>query len=186
MLRLLVCCIAFAAAACPVKSGRADENRLQTGDPVGVFYVTKAGGALDDGVEPGQDLCYRCRYGSSPMVMVFIRETDGKVQQLVQRLDATVRRHKRSRLRGLVTVLGKGVGRLRETASRVANRGKVMNVPVVVAKEAETGPLNYKLAPNAPVTIVVAKDSQVVRVYTSKTNDIPVDLVIKDAESILD
>ncbi|MDG2222337.1 MAG: hypothetical protein P8L85_13220 [Rubripirellula sp.] len=186
MLRAFVCCIAFAAAVCPAKSGRADEDRLQTGDPVGVFYVTKAGGAIDDGVEPGQDLCYRCRYGSSPMVMVFLRETDGKVQQLVQRLDATVRRNERSRLRGLVTVLGKGFGGLRETASRVANRGKVIKVPVVVAKEAETGPLNYKLRADAPVTIVVAKDSQVVRVYTSTTADIPVESVIKEAESILE
>ena len=61
-----------------------------------------------------------------------------------------------------------------------------MKVPVVVAKETETGPPNYKLPQDAPVTIVVAKDSQVVRVYTSTTADIPVDAVIKDAESILD
>lgn len=167
-------------------SGWADDVPLKKGDPVGVFYVTKAGGALDDGVEPGEEICYRCRYGSSPMVMVFIRQTDGRVQQLVERLDASVQRNRRSRLRGLVTVLGKGVGRLRETAARVANRGKVVSVPVVVAKETETGPPNYKLPQDSPVTIVVAKDSQVVRVYTSSTTDIPVEQVIKEAESILD
>lgn len=184
MLRFIVVLIAIGGFA--ATQGFAAEKTLQAGDPVGVFYVTKAGGALDDGVEPGEHLCYRCRYGSSPMVMVFIRQTDGRVLQLVERLDATVRRHQRSRLRGLVTVLGRGAGRLRETAKRVANRGNVMKVPVVVAKETETGPTNYKLPADSPVTIVVAKDSQVVRVYTSSTADIPVDQVIKDAESILD
>jgi len=172
-------------AACAVTS-RADDVVLKTGDPVGVFYVTKVGGALEDGVEPGQVLCYRCRYGSSPMVMVFVRQTDGKGVQLVEQLDAAVSRNERSRLRGLVTLLGNGVGRLKERASRVATRGRVRKVPVVVAKEPETGPINYKLPQDAAVTIVVAKDSQVVKVYTSTTTNIPVDSVIKEVESILE
>ena len=184
MLPSVVRFICFTCVVGSAALGLSNDGILKKGDPVGVFYVTKAGGALNDGVEPGEHLCYRCRYGSSPMVMVFLRKTDGRVQQLVQRLDATVQRHRRSRLRGLVTVLGRG--RLRETASRVANRGKVVQVPVVVAQETETGPPNYKLPADSPVTIVVAKDSQVVRVYTSSTADIPVDAVIKDAESILD
>lgn len=178
-------CVVFASIVlCPAIS-LADDG-LKTGDPVGVFYVTKVGGALDDGVQPGQDLCYRCRYGSSPMVMVFVRETDGRVLPLVERLDAAVRRHEKSRLRGLVTLLGRGASRLKERASRVADRGKVVKVPIVVAKESETGPLNYKLPADSPVTIVVAKDSQVVKVYTSATSDIPVDSVIREVESILE
>jgi hypothetical protein len=185
MRNFLAASIVLVAAACMAATIQADEG-LKAGDPLGVFYVTKAGGAVGDGVAPGEDLCYRCRYGSSPMVLVFVRRTDGRVQQLVERLDATTRIHERSRLRGLVTVMGRGVGPLREIATRLANRGNVVTVPITVAKEPETGPPNYKLPPEAPVTIVVAKDSQVVKVYTSETADIPVDQVIRDAESILD
>lgn len=186
MFRSFALCLSLLFFAADAVNSRADEAGLKTGDPVGVFYVTKVGGALEDGVQPGQDLCYRCRYGSSPMVMVFVRQTDGKVLQLVERLDAAVSRHERSRLRGLVTLLGRGIGGLKERASRVADRGRVRKVPVVVAKEPETGPINYKLPQDTAVTIVVAKDSQVVKVYTSTTTDIPVDSVIREVESILD
>ncbi len=47
--------LAMAAAA-----GAAElECGLQFGDPVGAFQVIKCGGAVDDSVRLGQELCYR-------------------------------------------------------------------------------------------------------------------------------
>lgn len=45
--------LAGVAFADELKSG------LQVGDDVGPFQVVKCGGAVDDGVEVGDELCYR-------------------------------------------------------------------------------------------------------------------------------
>jgi hypothetical protein len=35
------------------------KSGLKVGDSVGAFQVVKCGGAVDDGVKDGQELCYR-------------------------------------------------------------------------------------------------------------------------------
>ncbi|MGI9471080.1 MAG: hypothetical protein ACR2NZ_06090 [Rubripirellula sp.] len=166
-------------------SKSAQRDTLKQGDPVGVFYVTKVAGAEDDGVKPGDDLCYRCRYGSSPMVMVFARRTGGRVTELVKRIEAAVSNHKECRLKGLVTLMGENSSELKEAAGHVATEAAVTHVPVVVAKEFKTGPLNYKLSSDAAVTVVVAKDSQVVTTHTFATDKIDVSAVMIGVQQIL-
>ena len=158
---------------------------LKTGDAVGVFYVTKVAGADDDGVKPGEDLCYRCRYGSSPMVMVFARRIGGRVPELVKRIDAAVSTHKESRLKGLITLMGENSSELRDAAGHVAEEAAVRNVPVTVAKEFKTGPLNYKLPSDAAVTVVVAKDSQVVNTHTFSADKIDIAAVMHEVQQIV-
>ncbi|MBC8352662.1 MAG: hypothetical protein H8E66_11770 [Planctomycetes bacterium] len=64
-----------------VKSG------LQAGALVGPFYVTKLAGAEEDGIKTGANLCYRCKNGGRPQVMVFTSSSDAQVVKLVQKLD---------------------------------------------------------------------------------------------------
>jgi hypothetical protein len=52
-LALAVVASATAARAADLKSG------LQAGQAVGAFQVVKCGGAPDDGVAEGKELCYR-------------------------------------------------------------------------------------------------------------------------------
>ena len=106
----LVC--SFAATTDIVTAETAPAECLKKGDSIGVFYVTKVAGAVDDGVEPGEDLCYRCRYGSSPMVIIFARETGGKVPELISQLDAAVAENEESSLKGLLTLMGDDVSQL--------------------------------------------------------------------------
>ncbi len=72
MSRLFLGSVLSAALFCGLASA-ADkaEECLKQGDPIGAFYVTKVAGADEDGVPVGEELCYRCKYGSRPMVMVF-------------------------------------------------------------------------------------------------------------------
>ncbi len=77
----------------------------EAGRSIGAFYVTKVAGATEDGVAVGDELCYRCKYGSRPMVMVFTRKDSGKVAEFVGQLDKAVGKHKEDQLRGLVTVM---------------------------------------------------------------------------------
>ncbi len=161
------------------------EDGLKEGEAIGAFYVTKVAGAEDDGVEPGDDLCYRCRYGSSPMVMVFARQTGGKVPQLIKQLDSAVAANEDARLKGLLTLMGEDTAVLKEDAKKIAEKSGAKKVPVVIAKETKTGPLNYKLPSDVEVTIVVAKDSQVVSTHTFAADKIDLPALMREVKQML-
>ncbi len=91
------------AVAAELKSG------VQPGDSIGAFDVVKCAGAVDDGVSTGDKLCYRCKYGSRPMVMVFTRTTDGKVADLVKKLDAVVAKNADDKLAAFVNLSHPGL-----------------------------------------------------------------------------
>lgn len=157
---------------------------LEPGDSIGPFYVTKVAGP-EDGVTKGATLCYRCKYGSRPMVMVFARETGGKVADLVKGLDATVAKHEDAQLRSFVTLIGTEADTLKQTGEKMSASIGLKNIPVVVAEDVENGPSNYKLDPKAEVTVVVANNSKVVAQHTFKAADVDVAAVMKEVQSIL-
>ena len=191
------CLLAFIIASLSVTrldmaSGETDQvadsakkDCLKKGDAIGVFYVTKVAGAEDDGVEPGEDLCYRCRYGSSPIVMVFARKTGARLTELVRRIDSAVTKHQKVRLKGLITMMGEDASEVKKSAGQIAAEAEVTHVPVVIAKQLKTGPVNYKLASNAAVTILVAKDSQVVNLQSFDSERIDIAGVMSQVERIL-
>ena len=163
----------------------ANAGCLKQGDCVGVFYVTKVAGAEGDGVEPGEDLCYRCRYGSRPMVMVFARETGGNVPELLDRIDDAVVANEDARLKGLMTLIGEDAAKLKEDAGEIARKVEVKKVPVVIAKDTRTGPLNYRVPTDVAVTIVIAQDSQVVNTYLYAADKIDVSTVMSEVQQML-
>ncbi|MFM8705642.1 MAG: hypothetical protein ACKOHG_17640, partial [Planctomycetia bacterium] len=59
----------------------------QVGESVGAMTVTKVTGNALDGVPDGKTLCYRCKMGSRPVVMVFARTADEKLAKLLKKLD---------------------------------------------------------------------------------------------------
>ena len=84
--------VAFVAIAATTLVTSADDLKsgLQPGKAIGPFYVTKAAGAKKDGVDVGDNLCYRCKNGRRPQVMVFTRSTDKSVAGLVKQLGSGV------------------------------------------------------------------------------------------------
>lgn len=165
-------------------SALAASGPLKKGDTAGVFYVTKIAGAKDDGVQTGQELCYRCRYGSRPIVMVFTRESTKQVQQLVKTIDKAVDKNQEAHLKGLVTFMGDDIAEVKENASEFAKNADAKHVPVVIAKETDTGPANYKLD-ESEVTVVVAKDSQVVATHRFEADKINIAAVMTEVKQIL-
>ena len=163
MSRLMMPLAVFGLLVCSVASAKEPAAKgLKAGDSIGAFYVTKVAGAEDDGVEKGEQLCYRCRYGSRPMVMVFARDTGGKLNDLVKEIDSAVQANEDAELKGLVTLLGEDASALKDTAAKVAKTSGAKHIPVVVAKDNVSGPSNYKLDDKAAVTVVVASESKVV------------------------
>jgi hypothetical protein len=158
----------------------------QCGDSIGAFYVTKVAGAEDDGVDQGQNLCYRCRNGAKPQVIVFTRSTNKKVAELVKQLDKAVSENESSKLRVFVNLLGDDKEELSDKAKKFAVRSEVKNVPFVVPNEFENGPENYGINAKADVTIMLASDLGVKSTFAfANAKDVNIDLVLKDLSKIL-
>jgi hypothetical protein len=151
------------AVAEEVKSG------LKAGESIGAFYVTKCAGAEDDGVDTGKNLCYRCKNGARPQVMVFTRSTDEKVVAFVKELDEQLKKNEESQLRAFVNVLGDSKDAASGEAKKLAKATKAKNVPFVVPNEFENGPEDYGISPKAEITIIFANESKVVANYAAAT-----------------
>jgi hypothetical protein len=152
--------VAVAVAAVAV---RADEVKSgpQPGQPIGAFDVTKCAGASDDGVSVGQSLCYRCKYGGRPMVMVFTRSSGDKVTQLVKELDEAVAKNSDKQLRAFVNIVGEDRSAAETAAKEFGSKNSFANVPIVVPQESDNGPDNYGINPKAEVTVIVASQGKV-------------------------
>ena len=186
MTRILIVSTIVSLMLCTVVIGSDSvEDPLQQGDAIGAFYVTKVAGAEEDGVEPGDSICYRCRYGSSPMVMIFARHTGEKLTRLVKELDSAVAANEEFKLRGLLTLMGDDAAVLKDAGKEIVTAAGATKVPVVIADDVQTGPLNYRLRSDAEVTIVVAKDSMVVATFSSAEAQIDLAAVMLELRQLL-
>ncbi|MDA8743065.1 hypothetical protein N9N28_00405 [Rubripirellula amarantea] len=158
---------------------------LQAGDPLGAFRVIKVAGAVDDTIEPGDTLCYRCRYGSSPMVLVFARKPSDGLVNLAKQLDQSLRKNSDEKLKGLVTFLGDEVPTLKEHAASLAGELGETLLPIVVAEDSKTGPLEYQLSSSDAVTVIIAQDSQVVGTLVFSEDSIDAKKVVDSIKAML-
>lgn len=166
-------------------AAEAEPTGLKQGDPIGAFYVTKVAGAEDDGVKTGQELCYRCKYGQRPMVMVFARKNSDKLSKLVSDLDRAIAKHDDAQLRAFVTVVGEDQSKLKDSAKEIAQAAEAKKVPVAVAADSQNGPASYRLDPKADVTVILANESQVVASHTFQADGIDSSAVLKEVEKML-
>lgn len=143
------------ASAEEVKSG------LEAGAGIPAFIVAKVGGADADGVEVGKELCYRCKYGARPQVMVFTRTTGGEIANLTKELNAAVAANADKQLSAFVNVMSADKAGAEKSAKELAAAGSA-GVPVVVPVENENGPANYGINPDAEVTVLIANKMKVV------------------------
>lgn len=186
-MKLKILAIAVAVMSLASWSVAADiKSGLKVGEDVGPFDVTKLAGAEEDGVKIGQQLCYRCRNGSRPQVMVFTRSSDEKVVALVKKLDAELAKNSDKQLRAFVNYLGDNKEAAGTAAKKLAATTKAENVPFAVPNEFENGPEDYGINSKAEVTVLVAKDGKVTanRAF-EKAKDVDVDAVIADVEKAI-
>ena len=151
--------VGSAATAEEIKSG------LQEGDRVPAFYVTKAGGAQDDGKPDGWTGCYRCYLGNKPVVMVFARSTDENLAKLVQEIDETVAANSDKKMASFVNIIGRDADKAAESAKEFAKKHDFKNVAICVAKDLPNGPEGFAISPQADVTVMTyvngtVKDNQ--------------------------
>jgi hypothetical protein len=171
------------ARAAELKSG------LQAGEGIGAFQVEKCGGAADDGVEAGKKLCYRCKLGARPMVMVFTRKTDEKLAKLVEQLDKTVQANSDAKLAAFVNVISDDVDKAKTAVKDFEKKHKSGSVALVVPLDQPNGPDNYKLSKDADVTVIIAKEGKVSANHALKAdglNEEAIKKIVADAKKLVE
>jgi hypothetical protein len=144
----------------------AGNSSLESGDRLGAFTVTKVAGAEGDDVKVGDSLCYRCKYQSRPMVLVFSRTDSESLGKFVQELDASLAKNEDKQLRGLVSMLGDDAEGIKASATKFAKTYNVKNLPVAVPSDYKTGPRSYKIDGKADVVVVVANEGEVIKSFS--------------------
>jgi hypothetical protein len=174
--------VAAVAVAAELKSG------LEPGTSIGAFNVVKCAGP-DDGVALGTELCYRCKYGGQPMVMVFTRTADEQVAELVKQLDHELAEHSDKKLAAFVNLLGEDRETLESEAKKFAGDVKAEHVPIVVPVEFENGPADYGINPEAQITVLVAHKGKVTAnhaIGADGLDEATVKAILEDVEKIVE
>jgi hypothetical protein len=104
------------------------------------------------GPDAGEQCCLFCKYGGSPVVMVFARDTSAPLTTLLKKLDEAAVQNRAAGLGTCAIFLSADAAlkdRLKETAKSVALK------EVILALDKPSGPEDYKIAPEADVTVLV-------------------------------
>ena len=137
------------------------KSGLQPGDSVGPFEVEKCAGAVNDGKNVGDNFCYRCMLGNRPVVMVFARKADDRLAMLVKELDKSVAKHSDKKLASFVNMIGTECDCLKTAAKEFADKNEIKNVALVVPHDSENGPKEFKINPEAEVTVMIYREGKV-------------------------
>lgn len=154
----------------------------QVGDSVGAFTVTKVAGNDDDGVEAGKSLCYRCKMGQRPVVMVFARTADPKLAKLLKKIEGEIEEHQADKLTGFVNMIGGDAETLTKQAAEFVKANKIERIAFVVPEDAKNGPEDFKIAADADITVVCYKGGKVQTNHAfskGQLDDESIDAVVK-------
>ena len=160
-----------------VKSG------LKPGDEPQAFLVQDATGpAAGEG-----KLCYRCRYGSNPVVAVFTRKLDDSVASLVKQVDAQVEKNKEKRMKAFLVFLTDDPDKAESKLKAIAEKNHIKNVPLTIF-DGPLGPLDYKLSEKADVTVLMWVKSDVKVNYAFSQGGLDkksITAIVRDTSKIL-
>lgn len=167
--------LAGVAAVAVMAAGVASADLVsgpQPGERVGAFTVTKVAGNANDGVAEGKSLCYRCKMGNRPVVMIFARTADQSLAKLISELEEELKEHEADKLTGFVNMIGSDAESLKVAAAKFVKDNGVQRVAFVVPEDAENGPDNLKIAPEADLTVVCYKGGKVMASHAFKKGEL--------------
>lgn len=145
---LALVCLAGRAVA-DVASG------LERGASVPAFYVRDV-----TGPSKGEELCYRCKYGSKPVVAVFAKEMTDEVASLVKELDGVVGKNADQKMAGFVVVMAEDPDKSIDRLESVAKTQGIKHMPLTTFY-GTAGPKGYKISEKADITVMMWVDSKV-------------------------
>ncbi len=141
------------------------------------------------GAHAGNPHCLVCEYGLAPVAVVFCRSLpdQGKpLTALLQKLDAAVTQNARAGFKAFAVLLTDDVNKeetRKEGMRRLEDVGKGADLKnLILALDTAAGPADYKLSPDADVTVILYRELQVKANFTFKRDQ----LSDKDVSAVLE
>lgn len=150
----VACGVVLAAVSAGVIAGEL-KSGLEAGKSVPAFNVRDI-----TGPSKGKSLCYRCKYGSQPVVAVFTRSVDGAVESLVKGVDEKVVANKDHKMAAFVVMLTSDADKAEKKLADVAKAKSITATPLTVF-EGEAGPDGYNISKDAEVNVMMWVDGKV-------------------------
>jgi hypothetical protein len=171
---------AFAAAAFggnddPPSPAEARHDPLQSGLKVGekvpTFYVRAVTGPLKN-----KSVCYVCRNGDRPVVMIFVRQITPELKRLLKGIDDEVDRHRAAGLRSFAVFLAGENDELLPRVQTLAFDEKI-NLPLTIAAAPSDGSAGRTIHPDAAVTVVLYRDQTVTANFALRSAEFNVEAI---------
>jgi hypothetical protein len=160
--------LAVLSVACCATVAWAAENSesLKEGEAVKAFYVTDV-----TGPSAGEKLCYRCKYGSRPVVSIFAKQMNDKVAKLTKQIDEQVAANKDAKMAAFVVILTEDPEGQNDALKTVATKQEIKNTPITTF-DGLAGPPEYKIAKDADTTVMMWVDGKVKVNEALKANEL--------------
>jgi hypothetical protein len=133
----------------PLQSG------LQAGERVHTFYVRAITGPLKN-----KSVCYVCRNGDRPVIMIFVRRITPELRKLLKKIDAEIDGHRAAGLRGFGVFLAGDGNELLPQVQTLAFEEKI-NLPLTIAAAPSDGSAGGTIHPDAAVTVMLYREQTV-------------------------
>lgn len=164
-LSVIAVCVCLAAThagepARPLQSG------LKVGDKVSTFYVRAVTGPLKN-----KSVCYVCRNGDRPVVMLFIRQITPELKTLLKGIDAEIDRSRASGLRSFGVFLPVDGKELLPQVQTLAFDEKI-NLPLTIAAAPSDGSAGGTIHPDAAVTVMLYRDQTVTANFAYRADEL--------------
>ena len=168
----LICLCAIIAAGVGLElagAGEADAQLVSgraVGDKVPQFFVRAVTGPLMN-----KSVCYVCRNGDRPVVMVFLRDLVDGTPDLLKQLDRYVDQQRAVGLRGFCVLLSENQRSATSQLQTLAFDNQ-LSLPLTVASSQLEAPASQNLHPDAAVTVVLYQDQTVVATHAFRTAEV--------------
>ena len=133
-------------------SGRRLASGLKVGEKVPTFYVRAVTGPLKS-----RSVCYVCRNGDRPVVMLFIRQITPDVRQLLKAIDGEVDQRRASGLRSFGVFLPEEGKELLPQVQTLAFDEK-LGLPLTIAAAPSDGTAAGGIHRDAAVTVILYRE----------------------------
>jgi len=131
------------------------EGGFEPGDAVPNFYVRAVTGPLQ-----GKSVCYVCRNGDRPVIMVLARQMIPRLDALLRELDRLIDAHRADGLRGFGVFVGPDSRKLLPQVQTLAFENKLI-LPLTLAAAPAEGPGLRGLPPEVAVSVVLYRNQKV-------------------------
>jgi hypothetical protein len=173
------------AAAVALMAGFTSAAELKSGPQPGEKVPGPFSPLNVNGATPGEKQCLVCRNGANPVVMIFARDVSNPaVRKLIKKVDAATAKHSACEMGSFVVVLtddDTAADKLKKLADKEQLKKLVLSV------DNPQGPVKYKIAKDAALTVVLYNKHEVKANHTFKKGELKdgdINTIIRDVAKI--